>query len=192
MVDLPASHQLGHHGWYIHDITDTSDDDNTNNNNNNNNHIRNNNNTESIKQATREHKRKRDREQEENTSDHDTVYIDDTIWQLTKGDLGYIPSTLTARLDKNQRIQLTKLVAHSRHALWKDYWIKTKAILKQMNDTDTTTTAAPGLPRSLPSPVGEPPPGPGLLAQPTQPGTMDQARGSKTKQIKLTAFFTKK
>jgi hypothetical protein len=73
-------------------------------------------------------------------------------WQLTLGDLGYIPAHITQTLNKEQYHKLQSITAESRYTLWKEYWKTTNQIklTKSNNNNIHPSSSVP--------PVGEPPP----------------------------------
>jgi hypothetical protein len=115
----------------------------------------------------------------------------DLQWQLTLGDLGYIPAHITKTLNKEQYHKLQSITAESRYTLWKEYW-KTSTQIKLTKSNNIIHPSSP--------PVGEPPPFSGnqqtlsvdlVTGTPLASTGRGQTQTLIKKQSKLTTFFTK-
>jgi hypothetical protein len=128
----------------------------------------------------------------ENSTEHTkfTKLSKDLQWQLTLGDLGYIPAHITQTLNKEQYHKLQSITAESRYTLWKEYWKTTN----QIKLTKSNNIIHPSSP-----PVGEPPPFSGnqqTLSVDLVTGTLTSTGRGRAqtfikKQSKLTTFFKK-
>ena len=84
---------------------------------------------------------------DQSTSSHEKD--EDMNFDKMKGDLGYIPKSVTENFQSETLRSLQQLTATSRYDLWKDYWVK---FIKTINlhSLAGTSTAAQQLPNHFP------------------------------------------
>src|SRR5687768_15336284 len=61
-------------------------------------------------------------------------------WDAYLGNIGYIPTRIVSKLDKEQQAKIAQAVAESRHELWKDYWTKYVQLLSTTSSSNTAST----------------------------------------------------